>query len=175
MFASHTTEKRTSIYIKFSQKANSSTIKWAKIINRYFMEEAVQNDQQAHEKKFNIINNRKKNKNPNKVPVHIYKNGYTHLKYRKLIIQKTKYKDAESGRSPGEGIGYLLQHSWASLVTQLVNNLPAMQETWVWSQGWECRLEKGKATHSNILGWRIPWTPWGCRVRQDSVTFTSQH
>ena len=60
MFASHTTEKITSIYIKFSQKANSSTIKWAKIINRYFMEEAVQNDQQAHEKKFNIINNRKK-------------------------------------------------------------------------------------------------------------------
>ena len=41
--------------------------------------------------------------------------------------------------------------SWASLVTQLVKNLPAMQETWVWSLGWEDPLEKGKATHSSIL------------------------
>ena len=41
------------------------------------------------------------------------------------------------GRSPGEGIDYPLQHSWASLVAQLVKNLPAMQETWVWSLGWE--------------------------------------
>ena len=40
-----------------------------------------------------------------------------------------------SGRSTGEGIGYPLQYSWASPVTQLVNNLPAMQETWVWSPG----------------------------------------
>ena len=43
----------------------------------------------------------------------------------------------ESGRSPGEGIGYRLQYSWASLVAQLVKNLPAMQETWVRSLGWE--------------------------------------
>ena len=41
------------------------------------------------------------------------------------------------GRSAGEGIGYPLQYSWASLVDQLVKNLPAMQETWVWSLGWE--------------------------------------
>ena len=47
-----------------------------------------------------------------------------------------------------------------TLVAQLVKNLPAMWETWVWSLGWEDRLEKGKATHSIILAWRIPWTIW---------------
>ena len=65
------------------------------------------------------------------------------------------------GRSPGEGIGYPLQYSWPSLVAQLVKNPPAMRETWVWSLGWEGSLEKENATHSNILGWRIPWNPWG--------------
>ena len=54
-------------------------------------------------------------------------------------------------RSPGEGIGYPLQYSWASLVAHLVKNLPAMQETWVQSLGWEDPLEKGKATHSSFL------------------------
>ena len=44
-----------------------------------------------------------------------------------------------------------LQYSWASLVAQLVKTLPAMQETWIRSQGWEDPLEKGKATHSSIL------------------------
>ena len=63
-----------------------------------------------------------------------------------------------SGRSPGEGIGYPLQYSWASLVAQLVKNPPAMRETWVRSLGWEDPLEKGKATQSCILVWRIPWT-----------------
>ena len=62
-----------------------------------------------------------------------------------------------SGRCTGEGIGYPLQNSWASLVAQLVKNLPIMQETWVRSLGWEDPLEKGKATHSSILAWRIPW------------------
>ena len=62
------------------------------------------------------------------------------------------------GRSTGEGIGYLLQYPWASLVAQLVKNLPAMWETWVRSLGWGGPLEKGKATHSSILTWRIPWT-----------------
>ena len=56
-----------------------------------------------------------------------------------------------SGRSSGEGTGYLLQYSWPSLVAQLVKNLPAVQETWVLSLGWEGPLEKGKATHSSIL------------------------
>ena len=63
-----------------------------------------------------------------------------------------------SGRSTGEGIGYPLQYSWASLMSQLVKNLPAMQETWVRSLGLEDPLEKGTATHSSILAWRIPWT-----------------
>ena len=61
-----------------------------------------------------------------------------------------------SGRSPGEGIDYPLQYSWASLMAQLVKNLPAMWETWVRSLGWEDPLEKGTATHSDILAWRIP-------------------
>ena len=62
-----------------------------------------------------------------------------------------------SGRSAGEGIGYPLQYYWASLVAQLVKNLPAMQETCVQPLGWEDPLEKGKTTHSSILAWRIPW------------------
>ena len=47
---------------------------------------------------------------------------------------------------------------WASLVTQTVKNLPAIQETWVQSLDWEDSLKKGKATHSSILAWRISWT-----------------
>ena len=62
------------------------------------------------------------------------------------------------GRSPGEENGNPLQYSWASLMAQLAKNLPAMWETWVQSLGWENALEKGKATHSSILAWRIPWT-----------------
>ena len=62
-----------------------------------------------------------------------------------------------SGRSAGEGIGYPLQYSSASLVAQLVKNLAAMSETWVRSLGWEDPLEKGKATHSRIQARRIPW------------------
>ena len=59
---------------------------------------------------------------------------------------------------------------WASLVAQLVKNLPAMRETWVSSLGWEDPLEKGKATYSSILAWRIPWTVQSLgsqRVRHD--------
>ena len=63
-----------------------------------------------------------------------------------------------SGISAGEGKGYALQYSWASIVAQLVKNLPEVQETWVQSLGWEDPLEKGKATHYSILTWRIPWT-----------------
>ena len=62
-----------------------------------------------------------------------------------------------SGRFAGEGIGYPPQYTWASPVAQLVKNLPAMWETWVRSLGWEDPLEKGNATHSSILAWRIPW------------------
>ena len=60
--------------------------------------------------------------------------------------------------SPGEGIGYPLLYSWASVVAQPVKNPPAMWETWVPSLGWEDPLEEEMATHSSILAWRIPWT-----------------
>ena len=63
-----------------------------------------------------------------------------------------------SGRATGEGKCYPLQYPWATLVAQLVKNLPAMQETWARSLGWEAPLEKGKGTHSSILAWTIPWT-----------------
>ena len=73
------------------------------------------------------------------------------------------------GRTPGEGIGYPLQYSWASLVAQMVKNPPAMWETWVQSLGWEDPLEEGMATYSSILGLENPqgqrnlvgWSPWG--------------
>ena len=60
------------------------------------------------------------------------------------------------GRSSGAGIGYPFQYSWASLVAQLVKNLPAMWETWVQPLGWEDPLEEGMVAHSSILAWRIP-------------------
>jgi len=63
-----------------------------------------------------------------------------------------------SGRSSAGGIGYPLQYSWASLMAQLVKNPPTIQETWVRTLGWEDPLEKGTATHSSILAWRIPQT-----------------
>ena len=79
------------------------------------------------------------------------------------------------GRSTGEGIGYPLQYSWASLVAQTVKNPPATWQTWVRSLDWEDPPEKGMVTHSNTLAWRIPWTeePGGLqsigsqRVRHD--------
>ena len=52
----------------------------------------------------------------------------------------------------------------ASLVAHLVKNLPAMQETWVRSLGWDDPLEKGTATHSSILAWRTPWTTVGLKL-----------
>ena len=57
-----------------------------------------------------------------------------------------------SGRSTGEGIGYPLQSSWASLVAQLVKISPVIQETPIRFLGWEDPLKKGWATHSSILG-----------------------
>ena len=60
-------------------------------------------------------------------------------------------------RSPGEGIGYSLQYSWAPLVAQMVKNPPVMWETCIWSLDWEDALEEGMETHSNILAWRTPW------------------
>ena len=63
-----------------------------------------------------------------------------------------------SGRSTEEGIGYPLQYSWASLVVQLIKNLPAMQETRVRSLVWEDPLEKEMATYSSIFAWKVSWT-----------------
>ena len=62
----------------------------------------------------------------------------------------------DSGRFPGEGIGYPFQYSWTCLVAQIIKYLPAVWETWVWSLGWENPLEEGIAIHSSILVWRIP-------------------
>ena len=65
---------------------------------------------------------------------------------------------------------------WASLVAQLVKNLPATRGTWVRSLGWEDPLEKGPATHCSILAWRTPWTVQSLgsqRVRHDWATFTT--
>ena len=61
-----------------------------------------------------------------------------------------------SGRSTGEGIGYTFQYSWASLVAQMVKNLPVVRETWVQSLGLEDPLEEGMGTHANIPTCRIP-------------------
>ena len=55
-------------------------------------------------------------------------------------------------------MGYPLKYLWASLVAQLGKSPPAMWEAWVPSLAWEDPLEKGKAIHSSILAWRIPWT-----------------
>ena len=72
----------------------------------------------------------------------------------------------------------------ASLLVQMVKNLPAMWETWVQSLGWEDPLEKVMATHSSILAWRIPWTeepgsysPWGGKELDmiERLTHTHTH
>ena len=59
---------------------------------------------------------------------------------------------------------------WASLVAQLVKNLPVMQETWVQSLGWEDPLEKGKTTHSSIPAWRTSWGLYHRWSRKESDT-----
>ena len=63
---------------------------------------------------------------------------------------------SRSGSSPGEGIGYPLQYSWASLMAQMIRNLTAMRETWVQSLGWEDPLEEGMMTHTSSRARRIP-------------------
>ena len=60
------------------------------------------------------------------------------------------------GRSPGGETDYPLQRSWASLVAQMVKDLPAVQQTWVQSLSWEDPPKKGMATNSSIPAWRIP-------------------
>ena len=67
---------------------------------------------------------------------------------------------------------YPFQYSWASLMAQLVKNLPTMRETWVQSLGWEDPLEKGKAVYSSVLAWSIPWTVYihGVARRQTGLS-----
>ena len=79
-----------------------------------------------------------------------------HLKFHNQD-NKAKPERGKSGRSSLEfdAMVHAINHH---LIAQLVNNLPAMWETWVRSLGWEDPLEKGKATHSSIVAWRIPWT-----------------
>ena len=86
-----------------------------------------------------------------------------------------------SGRSPGEGIGYALQYSWASLVAHMVKNPPATQETWVQSLGWEDLLEKGMTAHSSKIAQRIlgqrslaGYSPWCCK-ELDPMEWLSLH
>ena len=75
----------------------------------------------------------------------------------------------DPGSIPGSGrsarIGYPLQYSWASLVTQLVKSPPVMWEAWVRSLGQEDPLQKEMATHSSILAWRIPWMQEACGLQ----------
>ena len=82
-----------------------------------------------------------------------------------------------SGRSAAEGMVYPLQFSWASLVVQLVKNLPATWETWVRSLGWEEPLEKGKATHSSILTREFHglYSPLGCKESDMTERLSLSH
>jgi len=73
------------------------------------------------------------------------------------------WRQEEKGTTEDEMVGCitdLMDMSLSKLqeLAQLVENSPAMWETWVWSLGWEDPLEKGRATHSSILAWRISWT-----------------
>ena len=91
-------------------------------------------------------------------PVHQAQQAFliAHLVKKKLACIAEDFSSIPgSGRSAGEGIGYPLQYSWASLLAQLGKNLPAMQETPVQFLGQEDPLEKRQAPHCSILG--LPW------------------
>ena len=80
--------------------------------------------------------------------------GYSEGGPEAIKLQKCR------SQKPGEpeNLGCCFKINRASLMAQMRKNLSAMQETWVRSLGQENPLEKGMATHSNILVWRIPWT-----------------
>ena len=67
------------------------------------------------------------------------------MMHLKMALSENRWFNSELGRYAGEAIGYPIQYSWASLVAQLVKNLPTMWETWVRSLGWEDALEKRTA------------------------------
>ena len=75
-----------------------------------------------------------------------------------------------SGRSAGAGMSYPPQYSWASLVAKMVKNLLTLRETWVRSLVWGDPLEKGTATHSSVLAWRIPMDRGAWRAIVQGVT-----
>ena len=83
---------------------------------------------------------------------------FMHSKWNLPQNDKTAYWLGKIFAKPMSDKGLISRICGASLVTQIVKNLPAMQETQVWYLGWENLLEKEMATHSSILAWRIPWT-----------------
>ena len=107
-------------------------------------------------------------------------NSLSAVKNRNIFIwsREAQFSNSADLESPHLWKGFAIFYEMASLVAQLVKNLPAMQETRVWALNWKNPLEKGMATHSSILAWRIPWTekPGGLqsmelqRVGQDWVT-----
>ena len=80
-----------------------------------------------------------------------------------------------SGRSAGDGIAYPLQYSWASLMAQLVMNLPAISETWTQSLGWEDPLEKGKAPTPVFWPGEFHelYSPWDCKESDSNERLNS--
>ena len=98
---------------------------------------------------------------------------FTYLKCDKRTCLSVGSREEERVSSWGSVLSYFIKEMYywkyscvcvmmmmirASLLVQMVKNLPAMQETCLWSLGWEDPLEKGMATHSSIRAWRIPWT-----------------
>ena len=73
----------------------------------------------------------------------------------KKVLHLERVSGSNGGSVPCE---FWKPYFGASLVAQMVKNLPAVRETWVQSLHWEDPLEEGMATHSSILTWRIPWT-----------------
>ena len=98
-----------------------------------------------------------------------------HLEKNPLAMQETPVGSLGQEDPLAMGIGYPLQYSWASLVAQLVKNLPVMWEIWVWPLGREDPLEKGKATHSSILAWKIPRTILSIRSQRIGHDWVTEH
>ena len=80
------------------------------------------------------------------------------IAFSKSSLNICKFLDHVMLRPGLENFEHYFASFGASLIAQLVKNLPAMLETWVRSLDWEDPLEEGIATHSSILAWRIPWT-----------------
>jgi len=77
---------------------------------------------------------------------------------RGRVISRERWLKWDRASKPGRNFGPYFVRNEASLVAQIVKNLPAMQETWVQSLGQEDPLKKDMATHPSVFAWRIPWT-----------------